>query len=70
MRSCSQAPPRFRGSLPHAIAGETQFLVGLTVLLVSVLSAGQLHRGQGGIGFEGVAILGFYAGGMATLVLS
>lgn len=55
------------GSLyAHAAQGDL-FVVGWTVALVAIVAAGLVRREEKGIGFEGVAILGLYAAGVAVL---
>jgi cation:H+ antiporter len=57
------------GSVYHAADQQTSFLMGLTVVMVAVLSAGMLHREERGIGFEGLAILGIYGAGVVSLLV-
>jgi len=57
------------GSLYAHIHGRSLFLLSLTLLLTAFLAAGLLSRERSGIGFEGVAILGTYLGGMWALTL-
>ncbi|WP_420452352.1 sodium:calcium antiporter [Ilumatobacter sp.] len=56
------------GSVYHAAGAQALFVSALTVVLTALLIAGLLTRERRGIGFEGVAILGTYAVGMAALV--
>lgn len=56
------------GSVYHLADAQAVFLMALTVLMTSTLAAGMLQREERHIGFEGVAILGFYALGVASLV--
>lgn len=57
------------GSLYAAVAPSDLFVVGWGMLLVGVLATGLVRRERGGIGFEGVAILVLYAGGLATVAV-
>ncbi len=57
------------GSIYHAADSSALFLMAVTVVLVAVLAAGMLRRDERAIGFEGVAIIGFYALGITSLVL-
>lgn len=56
------------GSIYHAADRSALFLLGLTVIMVAALAAGMLVRDKRAIGFEGLAILGFYGLGIAALV--
>lgn len=58
------------GSVYHAADAQSIFFMALTVLLTSLLAAGMLSREQRHIGFEGVAILAFYAVGVTTLFVA
>lgn len=58
------------GSVYHAVDGDALFLLSLTVILTALLAAGMLSRERRHIGFEGIAILGFYALGIAGLIVS
>lgn len=55
------------GSIYHAVDQSVIFLLALTVVLTGVLAGGQVHRGERGIGFEGLAILALYVAGFAIL---
>ncbi len=55
------------GSVYHAADSQAIFFMALTVLLTSMLAAGMLSRERRHIGFEGVAILGFYSLGVTAL---
>jgi cation:H+ antiporter len=55
------------GSIYHAIDTSTSVVLAAVVLLTAVLAAGLVRRERGGIGFEGLVILGVYA---AVLVLT
>lgn len=57
------------GSIYAHIGGRSLFLLSLTLLLTAFLAAGLLTRDRSGIGFEGVAILATYLGGMWVLTL-
>lgn len=57
------------GSVYAAIADADLFVIGWGILLVGVLAAGLVRRQRGGIGFEGVAIVLLYAGGLATVAV-
>lgn len=57
------------GSVYHAADSRAVFFMALTVLLTSMLAAGMLSREKRHIGFEGIAILVFYALGVLTLVI-
>ncbi len=57
------------GSLYHAITAETTFVLGLTMALTAVLTAGLLSRQRKGIGFEGLAISALYLIGVVTLLV-
>ncbi len=59
----------FDGSVYHAADSQAVFFMALTVLLTSLLAAGMLSRERRHIGFEGIAILVFYAIGVTTLVV-
>lgn len=56
------------GSVYHAADAQAVFLMSVTVVLTATLAAGMLGREERHIGFEGVAILGFYALGLVSLV--
>ena len=55
------------GSVYHALGDSDLFLLALTMLLTSVLVAGLVHREEKGIGFEGIAMLVLYVGGVLIL---
>lgn len=60
------------GPIYAAISQSDRFVIGWTMALVAVLGAGLVRRerqGVGGIGFEGVTILGLYVAGIATVAL-
>jgi len=56
------------GSIYHAADPQALFLMSVTVVLTATLAAGMVGREERHIGFEGVAILVFYALGLASLV--
>jgi len=56
------------GTIYAAIGPATTFLMALTVFLTGLLTAGLIYRQETGIGFEGVAMLAFYAAGFAALL--
>ncbi len=58
------------GSIYHAADGQAVFLMALTVILTALLAGGMLAREKRHIGFEGVAILVFYALGVTSLVVA
>jgi len=58
----------FAGPLYAAVGASTLYLLGLTLLLTAILSAGLIYRDPRGIGFEGVGILVVYAVGFAALI--
>lgn len=60
----------FEGSVYHAADDKALFFMALTVLLTAMLAAGMLTRERRHIGFEGVAILAFYAVGATTLFIA
>ncbi|WP_328984222.1 sodium:calcium antiporter [Thiorhodovibrio winogradskyi] len=58
------------GSIYHAIGPAPLFLISLAILLTAILLLGLIQRqrhGWGNIGFESVAVLGFYLAGLAIL---
>ncbi|MBW3591009.1 MAG: sodium:calcium antiporter [Actinobacteria bacterium] len=60
------------GAVYTAITETDQFVLAWTMALVAVLGAGLIRRqrqGVGGIGFEGVTILGLYAVGIAVVAV-
>ncbi len=57
------------GSVYHLADTRAAFLMALTVVMTSVLSAGMLEREERHIGFEGVGILVLYAVGVASLIV-
>ncbi len=57
------------GSVYHLADTRAAFLMALTVVMTSVLSAGMLEREERHIGFEGVGILALYAVGVASLIV-
>lgn len=60
------------GAVYTAITQTDQFVLAWTMALVAVLGAGLIRRqrqGVGGIGFEGVTILGLYAVGIAVVAV-
>ena len=56
-----------RGSLYEQVVPSDLFVVGWTMLLTGILGAGLIRRQRAWIGFEGVAILGGYVGGVVIL---
>ena len=58
------------GSVYHSVDGDALFLLSLTVILTALLAAGMLSRQRRHIGFEGIAIMTFYAIGLTALVVS
>lgn len=56
------------GSIYQAVDAETVFVLGLTLSMTAVFTAGLLSRQRKGIGFEGTAILALYAIGVVTLL--
>ena len=62
-----------RGSILHAIAGDQVFIIALTMLMVTSLILGLLHRerkGIGKIGWESMLIIILYLTGNAFLYFS
>ncbi|MEX2503884.1 MAG: hypothetical protein WD378_03480 [Egicoccus sp.] len=58
----------YRDGSIYAEAGPSDlFVLGWTMLLTGILGAGLIRRDTGRVGFEGVAILGGYLGGLAIL---
>jgi cation:H+ antiporter len=61
-----------QGSIYHAMSEQPLFIISLTILLTAFLLLGLIRRERSGvanIGFESMALLLCYLGGMATLVL-
>lgn len=56
------------GSIYHAADRQALFLMAVTVVLTSLLAAGMIEREERHIGFEGVAILGFYGLAVVSLI--
>ncbi len=59
------------GSIYHAMEPDQLFLIQLSILMTAVLLMGLLQRerhGPANIGFESIALVGLYAGGVALLV--
>lgn len=56
------------GSVYHAADRQALYVTALTVVLTAMLIAGLLTRERRGIGFEGFAMLGTYAVGVAGLI--
>ena len=56
------------GSIYHAVDPQAVFLLALTIVLTGTLAGGMLQRDRRHIGFEGIAIFGFYVVGMVALV--
>lgn len=56
-----------QGSLYEQIVETDLFVLGWTMLLIGIVGAGLVRRQRGRIGFEGVAILLLYVGGLATI---
>lgn len=57
------------GSIYHAADRQALFLLAITVVLTALLAAGMIEREERHIGFEGVAILGFYGLAVTSLVI-
>jgi len=60
------------GSIYHAMGPDSAFLAGLTVLMTAILLLGLLRRqphGVANIGFESLAVLLLYLGGIAVIAL-
>jgi cation:H+ antiporter len=60
------------GSIYHAVSREPMFLVAATIVMTTALLMGLLRRqkrGVANIGFEGLLVLGLYAGMVAVLLL-
>ncbi|MFW6090418.1 MAG: sodium:calcium antiporter [Actinomycetota bacterium] len=55
------------GSVYAALAQTDLFVIGWTMLMVVTLAAGLVQRDRTGIGFEGVAVIAIYVGGLATV---
>lgn len=56
-----------RGSLYEQVLISDLFVIGWTMLMTGILGAGLIRRQRAWIGFEGVAILGCYVGGVVIL---
>ncbi len=56
------------GSIYHAVDQQTLLVLAVTVVMTAMLTGGLLYRDERYIGFEGIAILGTYAVGIAGLV--
>ncbi len=56
------------GSVYHAADRQAVFLMAVAVVLTATLAAGMLGRERRHIGFEGVAIIVFYALGLASVI--
>lgn len=56
------------GSLYARMTGSDLFVVGWTILMAGVLAAGLIRRERGRVGFEGVAIIVVYVGGLLTVL--
>lgn len=56
------------GSIYHAADQQAVFLMAVTVVLTALLAAGMIERERRHVGFEGIAILGFYAIAVGSLV--
>lgn len=56
-----------QGSLYEAIVDADLFVVGWTMVLIGIVGAGLVRRQRGRVGFEGVAVLLLYLGGLATV---
>lgn len=56
------------GSIYHAVDQQTLLVLAVTVVMTAMLTGGLLYRDERYIGFEGFAILGTYALGIAGLV--
>lgn len=56
-----------QGSLYEAVVAADLFVVGWTMVLVGIVGAGLVRRQRGRIGFEGVATVLLYLGGLATV---
>lgn len=57
------------GSIYHAADEQSIFLMSVTIVLTAVLAAGMIGRERRHIGFEGIAILAFYALGIGSLII-
>jgi cation:H+ antiporter len=60
-----------QGSIYHAVGPQPLFIIALTILLTAILLLGLIRRerrGVANIGFESVAVLGFYLLGLVILV--
>lgn len=55
------------GSVYQAIGPDTRFMAGVAVLLAALVTAGLVHRQRRGIGFEGLAVMVVYLGGLAVV---
>lgn len=55
------------GSIYQAIGPDTRFMAAVTVLLAALVTAGLVHRQRRGIGFEGLAVMVVYLGGLAVV---
>jgi cation:H+ antiporter len=55
------------GSLYEAMVQADLFVLGWTMLLVGIVSAGLVRRQREGIGFEGYAVLALYAAGLVIV---
>lgn len=55
------------GSIYEAIGDADVFVLGWTMLLIGVLTAGLVRRQRRGIGFEGYAVLALYVLGLVTV---
>jgi cation:H+ antiporter len=58
------------GSIYHAVDQQTLLVLAVTVVMTAMLTGGLLYRDERYIGFEGFAILGTYALGIAGLLAS
>lgn len=56
------------GSIYAAVARADLFVLGWTMLLVGIVTAGLLRRERRGIGFEGYAVFGLYLAGLAVVL--
>jgi cation:H+ antiporter len=56
------------GSVYHSVDQQTVLVLAVTVVMTALLTGGLLYRDERYIGFEGFAILGTYAVGIAGLI--
>lgn len=56
------------GSIYHSVDQQAMLVLAMTVVMTALLTGGLLYRDERYIGFEGIAILGTYAVGIAGLI--